>query len=48
MLAYTVVVSPGYYVQTEDYAFIGMFVVLTALTLSFIVVCIWKKGEMAS
>lgn len=48
MLAYTVVVSPGYYAQTGDYAFVGVFAVLMALTLFFIVVSIWKKGELAS
>lgn len=48
MLAYTVVVSPGYYAQTGNYAFVGMFSVLMALTLSFIVVSIWKKSELAS
>lgn len=47
MLAYTVVVSPGYYAQTGDYAFVGMFAVLMALTLSFISISIWKRSELA-
>jgi len=48
MLAYTVVVSPGYYAQTGDYAFVGMFAVLMALTLVFIVVSFLRKGELTS
>lgn len=48
MLAYTVVVSPGYYAQTGDYAFVGMFAVLMGLTLVFIVISIWKRAELTS
>jgi len=48
MLAYTVIVSPGYYAQTGDYAFVGMFAVLMALTLVFIVVSFLRKGELTS
>lgn len=48
MLAYTVVVSPGYYAQTGDYAFVGMFAILMALTLIFIALSIHKKGELTT
>jgi hypothetical protein len=48
MLAYTVVVSPGYYAQIGDYAFVGMFVVLMVLTLVFIAFSIWKRNEVSS
>jgi len=48
MLAYTVVVSPGYYAQTGDYIFVGMFAVLMALTLLFIVVSLLKKSELTA
>jgi hypothetical protein len=48
MLAYTVVVSPGYYAQTGDYAFVGMFAVLMALTLLFMVVSLLRKNDLTS
>ncbi len=48
MLAYTVLVSPGYYAQTGDYAFVGMFAVLMVLTLVVIVVSLLKKNDLAS
>jgi len=48
MLAYTVVVSPGYYAQTGDYAFVGMFAVLMALTFLFVVVSILRKNDLMS
>lgn len=47
MLAYTVVVSPGYYAQTGDYAFVGMFAALMALTLVFIIMSLVKRDELA-
>lgn len=47
MLAYTVIVSPGYYAETGNYAFVGMFAVLMALTLLFIAVSIWKNAELS-
>ncbi len=48
MLAYTVVVSPGYYAQTGDYVFVGMFAVLMVLTLGFIVISILKRKDFES
>lgn len=47
MLAYTVVVSPGYYAQTGDYAFVGMFAVLMVMTLALMVLSIVKRDELA-
>lgn len=47
MLAYTVVVSPGYYAQTGDFAFVGMFAVLMVLTLAFIILSIVRRDELA-
>jgi len=47
LLAYTVVVSPGYYAQREEYAFVGMFAVLMALDLLFIALSIRKRDELA-
>lgn len=46
MLAYTVVVSPGYYAETGDYAFVGMFAALMALTLVFIVLSVLRRDEL--
>jgi len=48
MLAYTVIVSPGYYAQTGDYAFVGMFAVLMMLTLLFIVVSLLRKDDLTA
>jgi uncharacterized membrane protein len=48
MLAYTVVVSPGYYAQTGDYAFVGMFAVLMVLTLAFIILSIWRRNDLTA
>jgi len=48
MLAYTVIVSPGYYAQTGDYAFVGMFAVLMALTMLFMVVSLLRKNDLTS
>lgn len=46
LLAYTVVVSPGYYAQREEYAFVGMFAVLMALDIVFIALSIRKREEL--
>ena len=46
MLAYTVVVSPGYYAQTGDYAFVGMFAVLMVLTLAFMAISVIKRDSL--
>lgn len=48
MLAYTVVVSPGYYAESGDYAFVGMFGVLMALTLVFIVISVLRRDALAA
>lgn len=48
MLAYTVVVSPGYYAQREEYVFVGMFAVLMALDLVFIVLSVLKRKDLMS
>lgn len=46
MLAYTVVVSPGYYAERGDYAFVFMFAALMVLTLSFIVISVLKRDDL--
>ncbi len=46
MVSYSVVVSPGYYAQQDNYAFVGMFTVLMALTMTAIIVSIWKRKEL--
>jgi hypothetical protein len=46
MLMYTVVVSPGYYAQEGDLAFVGMFGVLMALTAAFVVISVWRKNDL--
>ncbi|MGD9962572.1 MAG: hypothetical protein AB7S97_01530 [Thermoplasmata archaeon] len=48
MLAYTVVVSPGYYAQAGEYAFVGMFATLMLLTLAFIALSLVKRDELTS
>ncbi len=48
MVSYSVIVSPGYYAQQDNFAFVGMFAVLMALTLIVIVVSIWKRDELRS
>jgi len=48
MLSYTVVVSPGYYAQNENYAFVGMFGILMLLTLIFIFLSVSKRNELMS
>ncbi len=45
MLAYTVIVSPGYYAESGEFAFVAMFVVLMILTLLFIVISIVRKED---
>lgn len=46
MLGYTVVVSPGYYAETGDYAFVGMFAALMVLTMVFIVLSVTRREEL--
>lgn len=46
MLAYTVIVSPGYYAESGEFAFVVMFGVLMLLTLSFIVISIVRKDDI--
>lgn len=46
MLGYSVVVSPGYYAQREEYAFVGMFALLMALTIGMIATSIWKREDL--
>jgi peptidoglycan/LPS O-acetylase OafA/YrhL len=48
MLAYTVIVSPGYYAQKENYAFVGMFGVLMLLTLVFVVLSVLRRDELTA
>jgi peptidoglycan/LPS O-acetylase OafA/YrhL len=48
MLAYTVIVSPGYYAQTGEYAFVGMFAVLIVLTVVFIVLSFLRRQELSA
>ncbi|MBU1159289.1 MAG: hypothetical protein KKE24_08115 [Candidatus Thermoplasmatota archaeon] len=46
MLSYTVIVSPGYYAESGELAFVAMFGVLMILTLAFIVISIVKKDDI--
>jgi len=48
MLAYTVIVSPGYYAQTGDYAFVGMFTGLMVLTLVLIVLSVTRMDDLGA
>ncbi len=48
MLLYTVIVSPGYFAQLGELAFVGMFAVLIILTVVFIALAISRGGEFRS
>lgn len=48
MLAYTVVVSPGYYAESGDMAFVGMFAALMALTLAFIAISVYRREDITT
>ena len=48
MLLYTIVVSPGYYGQEGEYAFVAMFLVLTAITVLLIAYAIKDEAVMSS
>jgi hypothetical protein len=45
MLLYTLIVSPGYYVQRRELPFVIMFSVLFLLSVFFVVLSLVKKGE---
>lgn len=46
MLSYTVIVSPGYYAESGELAFVVMFGVLIFLTFLFIMISIMKKEDI--
>ena len=45
MLMYTLIVSPGYYIQRRDFTFVAMFAVFIILALIFIVMSYLKRDE---
>ncbi|PKL66339.1 MAG: hypothetical protein CVV28_11225 [Methanobacteriales archaeon HGW-Methanobacteriales-1] len=46
MLLYTLIVSPGYYLQKGDLVFIGVFVLLFISTLVFLIISLKKEYEI--
>lgn len=46
MLLYTLIVSPGYYLQKGDWAFVGVFVLLFISTLVFLIISLRKEYEI--
>ena len=45
MLMYTLIVSPGYYIQSGDFIFVAMFAVFIILAIIFITISYLKKDE---
>ncbi len=45
MLLYTIIVSPGYFAQLGELAFVWMFAILIILTVAFITLAISREGE---
>jgi peptidoglycan/LPS O-acetylase OafA/YrhL len=45
MLLYTIIVSPGYFAQLGQFAFVGMFAILVILTVVFVALAIRREGE---
>ena len=45
MLMYTLIVSPGYYIQRRDFIFVAMFAVFIILALIFIVMSYLKRDK---
>lgn len=46
MLLYTLIVSPGYYLQKGDWAFVGIFALLFIFTLIFLIISFKKEYEI--
>ncbi len=46
MLLYTLIVSPGYYLQKGDSVFVGIFTLLFILTLVFLIISFKKEYEI--
>jgi len=45
MLMYTLIVSPGYYIQSGDFVFVAMFAIFIILAIIFIVMSYSKRNE---
>ncbi|NMB25115.1 MAG: hypothetical protein GX986_06240 [Firmicutes bacterium] len=45
MLLYTLIASPGYYMQKGEVAFVLMFAILALLAIAFIGLSICRRGE---
>jgi len=45
MLLYTLIVSPGYYIQSGDFIFVVMFAALIVLSIVFLTMFIGNKNE---
>lgn len=45
MLMYTLIVSPGYYIQSGDFIFVAMFAVFIILAIIFITMSYLKRDE---
>lgn len=46
MLLYTLIVSPGYYLQRGDWVFVGIFALLFIFTLIFLIISFKKEYEI--
>lgn len=46
MLLYTLIVSPGYYLQRGDWAFVGIFALIFIFTLIFLIISFKKEYEI--
>ncbi len=46
MLLYTLIVSPGYYLQKGDWVFVGIFTLLFIVTLIFLIINLKKEYEI--
>ena len=46
MLLYTLIVSPGYYLQKGDWVFVGIFTLLFIVTLIFLIISFKKEYEI--
>jgi len=45
MLMYTLIVSPGYYIQSSEFIFVAMFAVFIILAITFITMSYLKRDE---
>ena len=46
MLLYTLIVSPGYYLQRGDWAFVGIFALIFIFTMIFLIISFKKEYEI--